>query len=73
MDLPPAQRSVLEVLIAAEGRVVSRERLTRRAGLRDVSPRRVDSLLSALRKELGDDVLTNVRGRGWSLTKHVEL
>ena len=73
MDLPPAQRSVLEVLIAAEGRVVSRERLARRAGLRDASPRRVDSLLSALRKELGDDVLTTVRGRGWSLTKHVEL
>ena len=73
MEPRPAERSVLEVLIAAEGRVVSREHLARRAGLRDVSPRRVDSLLSSLRRELGDDVLRTVRGRGWLLTKPIEL
>ncbi len=64
--LTPRERAVLDVLDAERGRVVSRVDLARRAGLSGLSPRRVDTLLVALRRRLGDRLVT-VRGRGWML------
>ena len=55
------------VLASAEGRVVPRRELMRRAGLNDCSPRRCDAVLVGLRRALGDDAIQNVRGRGWRL------
>lgn len=68
-SLRPAEAAVLAVLTDAGGRVVSRQELTRRAGLRDASPRRVDSVLVNLRRSLGHDAISTVRGRGWRLAQ----
>ena len=73
MDLRPGERAVLSALVEAGGRVVSRDYLARKAGLRDASPRRIDGILVQLRKQLGDDVLLTVRGRGWMLTQDIHL
>jgi len=73
MPLRPTERAVLDVLIAANGRVLSREHLMLRAGLRDVGPRRADSILVQLRRVLGDDAIRTVRGRGWCLTPDADL
>ena len=61
---------MLEVLRAAEGRVVSRADLARSAGLSDLSARRVDGVLVGLRRVLPAGVLVTVRGRGWALDVH---
>lgn len=58
---------VLAVLVAGAGRVVGRGELIRRAGLRELAPRRVDALLVEVRRIVGDTNLVNVRGRGWML------
>jgi DNA-binding response OmpR family regulator len=58
---------VLAVLREANGRVVSRRELARKAGLRDASPRRADSILVQLRRTLGEDAIRTVRSRGWAL------
>lgn len=71
MHLRPGERAVLDILQAANGRVVSRHELARRAGLRDASPRRADAILVQLRRSLGDDAIRTVRGRGWQLTRDV--
>ena len=73
MSLRPHERAVLDVLIAANGRVLSREHLMRRAGLSDVGPRRADSILVQLRRVLGADAIRTVRGRGWYLTRDTDL
>jgi DNA-binding response OmpR family regulator len=71
--LGPAETAVLAVLREANGRVVSRQQLARKAGLRDASPRRADSILVQLRRTLGDDAIRTVRSRGWALdTSHAE-
>jgi len=57
--------ALLEVLVEARGRVVSRPELRRRAGLVGASDRRCDVVLVGLRRALGPGVVTNVRGRGW--------
>lgn len=59
---------MLDVLIAANGRVVSRQHLVRRAGLAGGDPRRADSILVELRRVLGQDAIVTVRGRGWRLS-----
>ncbi|MEO7371877.1 MAG: helix-turn-helix domain-containing protein, partial [Ilumatobacteraceae bacterium] len=62
------ERSVLSVLLANTGRVVSRRELARRAGLADLSERRCDSLLVAIRGALGPQSVVTVRSRGWMLS-----
>jgi DNA-binding response OmpR family regulator len=63
------ERSVLGVLIANRGRVVGRRELARRAGLANLSERRCDSLLVAIRRVLGKESLVTVRSRGWMLNE----
>jgi DNA-binding response OmpR family regulator len=65
--LGAAEAAVLAVLREANGRVVSRRELARRAGLREASPRRADSIGVQLRRSLGDDAIRTVRSRGWAL------
>ena len=65
LPLSPREVAVLAVFAAAGDRVVPRTELARRAGLRDLTPRRCDALLVGLRRTLGDDAISNVRGRGW--------
>jgi DNA-binding response OmpR family regulator len=62
------EQSVLNVLVASRGRVISRRELARRAGLADLSERRCDSLLVAIRRALGPNALVTVRSRGWMLS-----
>lgn len=59
--------AVLAALVAADGRVLSRQELARRAGLSRHSPRRTDSVLVLIRQALGAEALRCVRGRGWQL------
>lgn len=70
----PLSRRELAVLLAladANGRVLTRRELARRAGLRETSPRRCDSLLVQLRRVLGQEAIRTVRGRGWALVPPV--
>jgi DNA-binding response OmpR family regulator len=67
LQLTSPEVAALAVLVAFAGRVVSREVLARRCGLRDRGQRRVDSLLVGIRKALGPDAITTVRSRGWIL------
>jgi len=59
---------VLGVLLINRGRVISRRELARRAGLADLSERRCDSLLVAIRRALGPDSVVTIRRRGWMLS-----
>jgi DNA-binding winged helix-turn-helix (wHTH) protein len=61
------EQSVLSVLLANRGRVISRRELARRAGLANLSERRCDSLLVAIRRALGPNSVVTVRSRGWML------
>jgi DNA-binding response OmpR family regulator len=61
------EQTVLGVLLANRGRVISRRELARRAGLANLSERRCDSLLVAIRRALGPDSVVTVRSRGWML------
>ncbi len=65
------EQSVLSVLLANRGRVISRRELARRAGLADLSERRCDSLLVAIRRALGPNSVVTVRSRGWMLSDDV--
>lgn len=67
LPLSPSEVAVLAALVAAEGRVVSRTELTRRAGLAGRSPRRCDSVIVRLRQVLGPAAVHTVRSRGWRL------
>jgi DNA-binding response OmpR family regulator len=60
------ENALLAVLQTNRGKVLARTELARRAGLRDLQPRRVDALLVNVRRIAGDQ-LVNVRGRGWML------
>ena len=62
------EQSVLSVLLANRGRVISRRELARRAGLTNLSERRCDSLLVAIRRALGPQSVVTVRSRGWMLS-----
>jgi DNA-binding response OmpR family regulator len=67
-SLGPLDRAVLDVLLDARGRVVSRHEIARRTGLTDRSARRCDAILVSLRRTLGADSIRTVRSRGWMLT-----
>jgi len=62
------EQTVLNVLLINRGRVISRRELARRAGLANLSERRCDGLLVAIRRALGPDSVVTVRGRGWMLS-----
>lgn len=62
------EQSVLNVLLAHRGRVISRRDLARRAGLASLSERRCDSLLVSIRRVLGPHSVITVRSRGWMLS-----
>ena len=59
---------VLRVLCDANGKVLSRETVMRKAGIDAASARRVDSSMVVLRRVLGPDAVRTVRRRGWLLT-----
>ena len=59
---------MLSVLLTNRGRVISRRELARRAGLANLSERRCDSLLVAIRRALGAESVVTVRSRGWMLS-----
>ncbi len=63
LELTPSQLEMLAILVANQGRVTSREELSKAVGLR--RGRSVDVMLCTLRKELGHDFIRNVRNRGW--------
>ena len=64
---------MLAVLVANQHRVISRGELARLAGLDGLSERRCDSVLVQIRRYLGRDSVSTVRGRGWRLTAaHVD-
>jgi DNA-binding winged helix-turn-helix (wHTH) protein len=65
--------AVFRVLAGAAPRVVSRHELARRAGLGELSPRRCDSLLVGIRRQLGSDAALTVRGRGWRCAHPVRV
>src|SRR3989442_1250389 len=64
-SLSRQELAVLAALIEAGGRVVPRAEIARRLRLR--VPRRCDALLVGVRRAVGEDVVRNVRGRGWRL------
>ena len=55
------------VLMDDAGRVLSRAEIARRAGIADLSPRRCDSLIVGIRRNLGAERVRTVRRRGWML------
>lgn len=65
LALSPQEVAVLSAFADVGDRVVGRRELRRRAGLAASDPRRCDSLLVALRRELGPGAIVTVRGRGW--------
>ena len=67
-ELDPREVAILEILRSKAGRVVTRTELAHAAGLRH-HPRRVDVHLVNVRRHLGDDLLVNVRSRGWMLPR----
>ena len=48
-------------------RVVSRRELSEVVGLTDLSPHRLDGIVSSLRRSLGPTAIRSVRRRGWIL------
>ena len=62
------EQTVLSVLLANRGRVISRRELARRAGLGELSERRCDSVLVSIRRALGPLSIVTVRSRGWMLS-----
>lgn len=65
--LPPTEAAVLQTLLTAEGRVVSRETIVRESGLGHLSERRTDAIIASLRHRLGVTSIVTVRQRGWRL------
>ena len=65
--LGPREKAVLAVLVEHRGRVIDRTKLRHDAGLDDLSPRRCESVLVAVRRALGPDAVVTVRRRGWRL------
>lgn len=62
-----SELAVLAALADQAGRVISRPELARRAGLRDLSERRVDSIIVVIRRALGAESIRTIRRRGWML------
>ena len=58
---------MLSVLVSHHHRVISRGELSKLAGLEGLSERRCDSVLVQIRRHLGPESVTTVRGRGWRL------
>ena len=70
-ELSEREMAVLRAL--QKGAVVSRADLIRDADLGDLSARRCESLIMALRRILGNEAIVNLRRRGWRLAADVEL
>ena len=68
LQLSASDVAVLAALAEANGRVLGRQEIMRRAQLGGSSERRCEPHLVAIRRALGDDAVRNVRGRGWALT-----
>lgn len=66
LELPSPLWEMLSVL--ADGKVVPRAELARAARVQDLSPRRCESLLVELRRQIGTERIRNRRRRGWMLT-----
>ena len=64
-SLGAAEQAVLRVLVDSRGKVLNRAELAAKAGLGNLSSRRVDSVLVNVRRAIGQDNLITVRGRGW--------
>lgn len=69
-DLSATDLAVLAVLVRAQGRVVGRATILRLAGLVNLSERRCDTSMVAIRRVLGEDAVRTVRRRGWLLEEH---
>jgi DNA-binding response OmpR family regulator len=65
--LSPQERAVFTVLWAHRNRVVSRCEICRCAQLMELSDRRCDALIAAVRRHLGPERIRTVRRRGWML------
>lgn len=65
LSLSRSHLELLAFIVANRDRVVSRDELAAAASLAHC--RSVDVALSALRRELGEGFLRNVRNRGWIL------
>jgi DNA-binding response OmpR family regulator len=61
------ERAVYDVLASHPGRVMSRAHIARAAGFESLSDRRCDTIISGLRRRLGEDAIATVRRRGWRL------
>lgn len=75
-DLPPVQLSnrefaLLQVLLLRPGAILSRRELEDRlyGWGNEVESNAVEFLIHALRRKLGKDVIRNVRGLGWMVSK----
>lgn len=61
------ERQILLALIERHGKVLSRGDLAHHIGITDLSTRRCDSAIAALRKRLPSGAITTVHKRGWYL------
>lgn len=61
------ERDLLAYLASHPGRVISREEFSAECGLDDLSARRCDSLIVAIRRLLPEHAIVTVRKRGWML------
>ena len=68
-----SEREVAVLAVLGSGSVVSRAELIRDAGLGELSSRRCESLIMALRQVLGTDTIINLRRRGWRLATEAEV
>lgn len=66
-ELTSQEQALLSALREASGRVLGRAQLAQRLEIQNLSPRRVDSLLTNVRKHVGAEAIVTVRGRGWRL------
>jgi DNA-binding winged helix-turn-helix (wHTH) protein len=67
LRLGRSEQAVLAAMVESPGRVIGRLELARRAGLRELSERRIDAVMVTLRRALSGEAIRTVRRRGWML------
>jgi DNA-binding response OmpR family regulator len=67
VELSPREQAVYDVLAEHAGRVVARRQIAQLARLGELSERRCDAIISALRRQIGCHRIVTVRRRGWML------